>query len=720
MPVASRRPRRRLTESPGNWLTLVAGLAGLLWMAGCATSRLAATPSPHLQLPWPATTTLADVERRIGRPHADWPGVAQYPNTDAVDLLRVRQATLQPTGEMLIHEEGVVKVLTEHGKPYGQIVIPFDAKLQTVHLRWAQTIRSDGTIVPLARDAANVVAPFESLTAFSSSHMLILSMPSVEAGAVLDYGYDLTTQPSFMGAHLWDSTFLSAGRPVVRTVYTARVPTGKSLKWQTGGLTQAPTETREASTTSYTWSVTDLPLMELDSHSLPLRDALPWVSVSTVLDWGAVAQWWRQLVLHRVNSDAASQAWGRAKTEGLSDPREKLRTIFEGLQREIRYVALEFGHGGYEPHWAHEVFATRYGDCKDQVVLLLTMLQQAGISAGPALLRAATAGPLATETPSPGEFTHAIAWAEVNGERFWLDPAAGVLPLGEISPNDAGVQVLTVIPGGWRFQEIPAANPAQHVTTRTVTLTLQDDGACRGTVVIHNHGWPAVQLSLFAKQMKPEQIELLAQGTAREIATHAVATGHRFPDWTAISSSSELSVAFDIPQWLTPLDQDLALVMPPQVPVGLRGVNKVQRRTTWWWGMPQTFRDRCEITLPTGYWVKTLPTAYRYEDASCALRSTWSGEAQRLINERILVFKTRAIAPSDWPTFRSAYLAFERAAMQPATLQHNSLNNVSILGAQRALKNLIPQDQAQSSTKLKGNSDVRQDAESSRMGRSPR
>ena len=49
------------------------------------------------------------------------------------------------------------------------------------------------------------------------------------------------------------------------------------------------------------------------------------------------------------------------------------------MQRNIRYVGIEIGIGGLQPHTADDVFRNRYGDCKDKATLLRAMLENVGI-----------------------------------------------------------------------------------------------------------------------------------------------------------------------------------------------------------------------------------------------------------------------------------------------------------------------------------------------------
>src|SRR5690349_12678225 len=85
------------------------------------------------------------------------------------------------------------------------------------------------------------------------------------------------------------------------------------------------------------------------------------------------------------------------------------------VQREIRYVAVEVGIGGYEPHHAQATFKNRYGDCKDKVTLLSTMLSDIGVESYYVLINTSR-GVVMPEFPSPRFFNHAIVAIRIPGE----------------------------------------------------------------------------------------------------------------------------------------------------------------------------------------------------------------------------------------------------------------------------------------------------------------
>ena len=56
-----------------------------------------------------------------------------------------------------------------------------------------------------------------------------------------------------------------------------------------------------------------------------------------------------------------------------------MKALAHFVQHDIRYVAIELGIGGWQPHPAADVFTHHYGDCKDKATLLSSMLKQIGV-----------------------------------------------------------------------------------------------------------------------------------------------------------------------------------------------------------------------------------------------------------------------------------------------------------------------------------------------------
>ena len=81
----------------------------------------------------------------------------------------------------------------------------------------------------------------------------------------------------------------------------------------------------------------------------------------------------------------------RDLTLGAADERDKVRRLYNWVSRNIRYVAVYAGAGGWVPHSAASVLENLYGDCKDHVTLLEALLDAVGIASSPALINSSDA-----------------------------------------------------------------------------------------------------------------------------------------------------------------------------------------------------------------------------------------------------------------------------------------------------------------------------------------
>ena len=80
---------------------------------------------------------------------------------------------------------------------------------------------------------------------------------------------------------------------------------------------------------------------------------------------------------------------------------ESLARAFEFAARDVRYVSIQIGIGGYKPHTPSQVCSNRYGDCKDKAFLLSLLLRELGAEAYPALVNTKLRRRLDVFLPSP-------------------------------------------------------------------------------------------------------------------------------------------------------------------------------------------------------------------------------------------------------------------------------------------------------------------------------
>jgi hypothetical protein len=160
--------------------------------------------------------------------------------------------------------------------------------------------------------------------------------------------------------------------------------------------------------------------------------------------------------------------------EAIADPEERLLAALRFVQDEIRYLAIAFGTGSYQPNDPGTVFARRFGDCKDKTILLCVILREMGIDAAPALVHTTARHTIEQYQPSPGAFDHVVAEVRLGESVLWVDPTRthqrGPLSARFFPPLG---RALVIRPETTRLTVIPASTRGLPRTTVHETFEIQ-------------------------------------------------------------------------------------------------------------------------------------------------------------------------------------------------------------------------------------------------------
>jgi hypothetical protein len=189
---------------------------------------------------------------------------------------------------------------------------------------------------------------------------------------------------------------------------------------------------------------------------------------------------------------------------------ERLRALASFAQRDVRYVSIQIGIGGYRPHAALQVFQNRYGDCKDKATLLRAMLKEIGTESYLVLVNSER-GAVVAAFPSILNFDHVILAIRVPtepdgaglfavsrharlGTLLFFDPTDGLTPPGYLPQQLQGGKGLLVTPQGGGLVDLPVLFPTANRMHRNAQLMLSPEGALGGTIQETYRGAPAANL----------------------------------------------------------------------------------------------------------------------------------------------------------------------------------------------------------------------------------
>jgi transglutaminase-like putative cysteine protease len=303
----------------------------------------------------------------------------------------------------------------------------------------------------------------------------------LEAGDVVDFEYVI----SDIGAHnLFADAFgdlhpLGEASPRDETVYALVIPRSRSIYFNEPKLPGLERHERTVGDERiYEWRATHVPKVEIEPGMPGWSETTPTLHVSTYRTWAEAADWYWGLVSRELVSDAAMEDAAARAVAGLSNERDRVAAIHDLVVGGTRYVGLEFGIHGWRPYRTTQVFARRFGDCKDKAALLVVLLRAIGVQASLALVRTRRGGDIPSFPASVAVFDHAVAY--VPSQDLWLDGTAEYAGAEELPPQDQGVLALRIDAGhGGALVRIPILPAARNRVLRDEHIRISTDGSAR-------------------------------------------------------------------------------------------------------------------------------------------------------------------------------------------------------------------------------------------------
>jgi transglutaminase-like putative cysteine protease len=210
--------------------------------------------------------------------------------------------------------------------------------------------------------------------------------------------------------------------------------------------------------------------------------------ISTFNGWQDVYNWWWSLASGKIKADSAIKNKVKELMRNKASDEEKIRAIYNFCAQKIRYVAVEYGQAGYEPHFAADIFKNKYGDCKDQAILLVTLLKEAGFIARPVLIATKEYYNLNVDFPSL-LFNHCIAAVCLKDKLIFLDPTAQTCSFGDLPPDDQGRKVLVFNEDKYEIQETPLYPPNHNLIKQQLKIKLNKDESIQAQKINFTFGF---------------------------------------------------------------------------------------------------------------------------------------------------------------------------------------------------------------------------------------
>ena len=550
--------------------------------------------------------------------------------TDAVLLYSETNVTVVSTDKIRRQVREAYKILRPDGRHRGTVAVDFSPqkKIKSLH-GWCIPARGKDYEVK-DKDAIEVSPNTNGGELISDTKYKVLRIPASDPGNIVGYEYEVEEQPFFL-QQIWEFQETDPGR---ESHYSLQLPPG--WEYKVSWLNHPEVKPTQAGNNSWQWTVNDVKGIRREPLMPPIRGVKGQMIVSfftssggpalnTNADWDTMGKWYFNLVGERVDASPEIKQQVSKLAASKTTPLQRMQAIAQFVQHDIRYVSIDLGIGGFQPHPAPDVFSHRYGDCKDKATLMRSMLHEIGVDSYHVVINSRR-GSVTREMPAHNGFNHVITAIKLPdgltdpslfatmlhpklGRILFFDPTNDLIPFGQLPGYLQANYGLLVSPNGGELIELPQQPSAMNSIQRTAKLTLDATGTLKGEVKEVRLGerasserWRLRTVTKDTDQIEPIE-ELLANSLSSFHITHASIINLQQTD-----RPFGFNYSFESENYAKHAGN--LLLVRPRV-IGSKGMEFLEtqelRKFPVEFEEPARDTDTFEITIPAGYVVDDLP-----------------------------------------------------------------------------------------------------------------
>jgi len=552
--------------------------------------------------------------------------------TNAVLLYSEESVNVISTDKIKTTVRHAYKILRPDGRELGMVFIPFRSPGQKVNGLHGWCIPAQGKDYEVKdKEGAEMSLPkIEGSELITDVKAKAIQIPAPDPGNIIGYEYELEEQPLV----LQEGWSFQREIPVRESRYQLQLPPG--WEYKASWLNHVEVKPTQSGPNAWQWTVNDVKAIREEDQMPPMPGVAGEMIVSVfppggpstkqITSWLEMGTWYRGLVAGRLDASPEIKQKVAALTASSPTTVGKMKAIANFVQHDIRYVAIELGIGGFQPHPAADIFTHRYGDCKDKATLTSAMLHEIGVDSYYVVINSER-GSVGSDTPANVEaFDHAILAIKLGndvqdsslvstmvhpklGRVLFFDPTSELTPFGEIGGYLQANYGLLVTPDGGELIELPMQLSSTNGIRRTAKLTLSPTGNLHGDVQEVRLGdraaserWALRTVTKDSDRIKSIE-KLLSGSLSNFVITKAIVQ-----NLTQTDQPFGFVYSFDAQNYAKNAG-DLLLVRPRVLGVKTSPILETKEPRQF----PVEFEgavrdtDTFEITLPAGYEVDDLP-----------------------------------------------------------------------------------------------------------------
>ncbi|MGH9642003.1 MAG: DUF3857 domain-containing protein [Terriglobales bacterium] len=570
-----------------------------------------------------------------------------------------------------------VKILTEEGRKYANVEIPYwkgHLKIAKFH---ARTIKPDGSIVNFDGK------PFDK-TIVKARGVKILAktftMPEVTVGSVIEYSYRI----EFGSAYVFDSHWIVSDELFTRSArFTLKPADSHFWKMHWNGLPAGVSPAQDKGNIHL--DVSDIPAFQVEDFMPPENEMKARVDFTYTLSKETDPdKFWKEfgkdcafyLESYIDKRRAMEQALAQIVSPGDSTE-VKLEKIYARVQ-QIRNISFEEEKTDQEekrnkdkwPKNVEELWKLQHGNSIQLNWLFLALARAAGIEASDVWVPDRSSYFFNVKLMDGGRLDSEVILVKLNGNDLYLDPGSPFISFGMLPWSETGVKGFKVDKdgGSWVTTVLPDSSKSRIL--RKAELKLTASGDLEGKVTVTFTGLESSRRRAeerFADEAARK--EYLQDDVKEWVPSASEVELSSQPDWKGSSASMVAVFTLKVPGWASAAGRRSFL------PMGLFGATEKHlfehedRIHPIYFQFPSQREDEITIELPSGWKIASLPAPQTNDDRVVVYTAAAASDKGTLKLHRALSLDLLMVAVTEYPKLRNFFQLVRTSDEQQILLQ---------------------------------------------------
>jgi tetratricopeptide (TPR) repeat protein len=603
-------------------------------------------------------SNIKDVDPRISEMLAGAPKAEAYPQAGAFILYADEKTEVTPSNTEVTALHYLVKILNERGKEkFSEIHVDYDSTDEKVDLEYARTIKPDGSVVEVGSRHIRDVSKYLNFPLYSNARVFIISFPEITEGASIEYKLKIHRNQLINKKDFITGYPVQSSEPVINATFSLSVPKDKKVNlkilnepYNSFNARLEPVIEEKGEARIYRWDFKDVPQILPESNMPPYVEINPTILVSSFQSWQEIYEWWWPLAKDKIKADDAIRQKVSELTHGIKEDAAKMAVLYNFCAQNIRYVAVEYGDAGYEPHKAEDIFRNKYGDCKDQAILLVTLLKEAGFSAWPLLIATTDYFNLNNDFPAV-LFNHCIAAVQAKDSVVFLDPTAETCSFGDLPPGDQDRNIFLVKEDGYTIMRTPFYPPEHNRLQNDVRIRVGADEGIGVEKAIVTHGFYDQSERYWLLYTPPQLVREAIEERIQDISIGAQLVNYTVKNMEALGTPVELRYAFRGPEYFTAAGN--LRIMPQLASMDTSLAAKDARTYPIYFNALNTQDTTFVIEIPEGFSAKYIPQGIEEDSPWLKVLVEYKREGNKIKFRQKVDSKRKVISQGEYADFKA-------------------------------------------------------------------